>query len=342
MKNMARLVLFFSLSFIILFALAGVLSYLKLALEAAGTIPAGPPVEFGQFVAALSGILPLILYGSILIGLSYTARRGIPLPAAIIALFILAGGAALGSSLGLIHLKSPDSPAAPLFLSRGERKTLGAPGLILSQGDTVLVVLGAPEQPASPRVVLLPGRPLLYQELPSGPNNTVTALPKAPFRTEESYLMNGLLTDSALAAEQFETRINEGLLPFAMYAGALILLLVSLRFVMDLSSWPLANLFSGAVVFRGILAFQTFIDSRIVQDFLFAFVNGRISGSLLSPVIFTGLALLILLYTILVNLARGRLARNRGRERGPDRRQGNSGSYRGSERRQGNRREAHQ
>jgi hypothetical protein len=340
MKNMARLVLFFSLSFIILFALAGVLSYLKLALEAAGTIPAGPPVEFGQFVAALSGILPLILYVSILMGLSYTARRGIPLPAAIIALFILAGGAALGSSLGLIHLKSPDSAAAPLFLSGGERKTLGAPGLILSQGDTVLVVLGAPEQPVSPRVVLLPGRPLIYQELPSGLHDAGPPLPQAPFRIEESYLMNGILIDSALAAEQFETRLGRGLIPFALYTGALILLLVSLRFVMDLSSWPLANLFSGALIFRGVLAFQTFLDSQAIQDFLLTFADRRIEGSFLSPVIFTGLAVLILIYTFLVTLARKRSPR--GRERGPDRRQGNSGLYQGPDRRQGNRREAFQ
>ncbi|GHV75322.1 hypothetical protein AGMMS49942_01430 [Spirochaetia bacterium] len=334
---MARLVLFFSLSFIIIFAIAGALSYLQLALEAARTIPAGPSVELGQFVAALQKILPLILFASILMGLSYTTRRGIPLPLAIIGLFILAGSCALGSSLGLLHLKSLDSAAGPLFLSKGERKTLGAPGLILSQGDTVLVVLGAPEEAGSPRVVSLPGRPLLYQELPSGPNNTITALPPAPFRIEESSLMNSILIDSALAAEQFETRLEEGLVPFAIYAGALILLLVSLRFVMDLSSWPLANLFSGALAFRGILAFQTFLDSRIIQEFLFDFVDGRIEGSLLSPVIFTGLAVLVLIYTVLVSLARGSLNR-KSVPQGRERRKQNSGPYGGLERRQQDRR----
>jgi hypothetical protein len=149
--------------------------------------------------------------------------------------------------------------------------------------------------------------------------------------------MNGMLTDSALVSEQFGRRMAGGLIPFAIYVGALIFFLVSLRFVMDLSSWPLANLFSGAVVFRGILAFQTFLDSPIIQDFLLAFVDGRIEGSFLSPAIFAGLGVLILLYTFLVNLARGRLARKRR----SDRRQGNAGPYGGPERRQGNRREAH-
>ncbi|GHU60870.1 hypothetical protein FACS189445_1540 [Spirochaetia bacterium] len=337
MKNIARLVLFFNLSFIILFVIAGAVSYLQLVLEAAKTIPAGPPVKWGQFIAVLQKIMPLILYVSILLGLSYTARRGIPLLAGIIGLFILAGGAVLGSSMGLLQLKSLVSPAFPLFLSGGERKTLGKSGLILSQGDTVLVVLGPPEEAGSPRAVLFPGRPLIYQELPSGPNNTILTLPPAPFRTEESYLMNGILTDSALVAEQFETRLNQGLIPFAIYAGALIFLLVSLRFVLNLSSWPLANLFCGALVFRGILIFQTFIDSRMIQDLLLTFVEGRISGAILSPVIFSGLALLVLLYTLLVNLARGRIKHGGERRQVLDRRQRQE-PWEHEERRQGNRR----
>jgi hypothetical protein len=305
MKNMARLVLFFSLTFIIVFAVAGAICYIELALGAAKTIPAGPPAELGEFIAALQKILPLILYVSTLLGLSYTARRGMAMPAAIFGLFFLAGGATLGSSMGLLRLKSLDSTAIPLFSSA----TLGSPGLILSQGDTVMVVLGAPANAGSPRAVLLPGRPLIYQELPPGPNNIVTALPPTPFRTEESPLMRGLLADSALAADQFTRRLDQGLIPFAIYGGALILLLVSLRFVLDLSSWPLANLLSGALVFRGVLAFQAFIDSRTVQDLIHGGLNERVDISLLSPVIFTGLGLLILLYTFLVNLARERIRR---------------------------------
>ncbi|WP_010254330.1 hypothetical protein [Treponema primitia] len=312
MKNIARLVLFFSLTFIVALILGGVLRYMQLTLDAARTIPIGSPVELREFLSALQKIVPLILYISILISLSYTARQAIPMPAAIFCLFILAGGAALGVSLGLLHLKSDNTLQLPLFSSSrsGEKlKTLGAPGLILSQGDTVMVVLGDPGEAGSPRMVSIPGRPLIYQEVPSGPNNTIIALPPAPFRDEESYLMNGFLVDSALVANQFETRLGKGLIPFAIYGGALIFLLVSLRFVLDLSSWPLANLFSGALVFRGILAFQTFVDSRIVQDFILNFFDKRIDASIISPVIFIGLALLILLYTFLGSLVRGRIGR---------------------------------
>jgi hypothetical protein len=190
-------------------------------------------------------------------------------------------------------------------------------------------------------MVLLPGRPLIYQELPAGPDNIITALPQAPFRIEESYLMNSILTDSALAAEQFETRLDAGLIPFAIYAGALIFLLVSLRFVMDLSSWPLANFFSGALVFRGILAFQTFIDSPVIQDSFLTFVDGRIEGSFLSPIIFTGLAVLILIYTLLVNLARSAASHREHRKR-TERRQRTEYRQPDHERRQRSRRGAPQ
>jgi hypothetical protein len=307
MKNIARLVLFFSLVFIIVFALAGVFRYLQLTLDTARTIPAGAPIGMGEFLSALQKTVPLILYISILMALSYTARRSISMPLAIFCLFILAGGTTLGVSLGLRHLKSEDTYQLSLFSSnpsRGGLKTLGAPGLILSHGDTVMVVLGDPGKVESPRIVSIPGRPLIYQEQPSGPNNTIIALPPAPFRDEGSYLTSGFLVDSALAADQFETRLDEGILPFAIYGGALIFLLVSFRFVLGLSSWPLANLFSGALIFRGILAFQTFVDSRTIQDFILTFFDNRIDSSIISPAVFIILGLVILLYTFLVSLIR--------------------------------------
>jgi hypothetical protein len=307
MKNIARLALFFSLFFIIVFVLAGAFRYLQLALDAARTIPVSSPIGVGEFLSALQKIVPLILYISILMALSYTARRSMPMPLAIFCLFILAGGGALGVSLGLRHLKSENTLQLPLFSSnqsRGGLKTLGAPGLILSQGDTVMVVLGDPGQAGSSRAVSIPGRPLIYQEMPLGPNNAIIALPPVPFTDEGSYLMSGFLVDSALVADQFESRLDEGLIPFAIYGGALIFLLVSLRFVLDLSSWPLANLFSGALAFRGILAFQTFVDSRTIQDFILTFFDNRIDSSIISPVIFIILGLVILLYTFLVSLIR--------------------------------------
>ncbi|MDR3122673.1 MAG: hypothetical protein LBU16_02715 [Treponema sp.] len=298
MNNIARLTLFFSILFIVSFALAGTFEYISLVVDAATVIPAGPPVQLGQFSEALQKIFPLILYCAILLGLSYSARRRIAPAAAIVSVFILAGGAALGLSLGLRSLKT-NGMDAPLE-SRGGTKPLGVPGLILSQRDVVVALLGDPGASESSRVISIPGRPLIYQEKPSGPTTTV-----APFREGDPALMQGLLVDSALVAEQFETQLERGIFPFALYGGAIILLLSSLRFVLTLSSWPLANLFCGALAFRGVLAFQTFIDSRSVQTFIIAFFDNRIEGAIISPIIFAGLALLLLLYTFLVSVARG-------------------------------------
>jgi hypothetical protein len=298
MRNIARLALFFSVFFIAALVLAGLLEYVRLVLDSARAIPSGPPVKLGEFIGAFQKILPILLYCAILMSLSYSARRHIAPVAAILGVFILAGGALLGLSLGLRDLKTMDIP----LQSGGKTKTLGGPGLILSRWDTVVTLLGDPGTGEGGRVLSLPGRPLLYQENPSGPNNA--ALPPIPFGEGESTLMQGLFVDSALAAEQLATRLDGGLLSFGLYAGALILLLASLRFVLDFSSWPLANLFCGALVFRGILAFQTFIDSRVVQTFITAFFDRRIGTALISPIIFAGLALLILLYTFLTNLAR--------------------------------------
>jgi hypothetical protein len=313
MRNIARLALFFSVFLITALALAGILEYVRLVLDAARTIPAGPPLKLGEFTGAFQKIAPLLLYCVILMSLSYSARSSIAPAVAILSVFILAGGAVLGLSLGFRELKTLDIP----LQSRGEIKTLGGPGLILSRWDTVVTLLGDPGKNEGGRVISLPGRPLIYQEKPSGPDNAV--LPPVPFREGEPPLLQGLFVDSALAAEQFETRLNGGLLSFGLYAGALILLLASLRFVLDLSSWPLANLFCGALVFRGILAFQSFADSRTVQNFIANFFDRGIDGALISPALFAGLALLILLYTFLTSLARSGSPAGAFR---PDRRQG--------------------
>jgi hypothetical protein len=326
MKSLARLMLFFTLCFIIFFTLAGALKYLQLSVDAARTIPSGPLVTLPEFIAAFYEVFPLILYGAVLLTLSYTVRRSIPLSISILGLFVLTCAATLGISLGFLHLTKAHSIPAALFSSKNPslgRKTLGSPGLILSQGDTVMVVLGDPGQAGSTRVVSIPERPLIYQEIPSGPNNTILALPSAPFRNEESYLMDGLFIDAKLSAAEFEIRLRENRLSFWAYGAALILLLVSLRFVLELSSWPLANLFLGAVVFRGILAFEIFIDSRIVQDFILTFFDNRIERFIVSPLIFSGLGIITLLYTLLAHLAgdkpresRGRSSRNKKRREG--------------------------
>jgi hypothetical protein len=299
-KNLARLVLFFSISFILSFLLTTGARYLYLWLEAARTIPARPAGGFLAWIAAARVALPVAVYASLLLTLSYTVRRDMGILLSITGLFILICLAAGGAALGLSSLTALARPPA------GERPaTLGGPGLMLTQGDTVMVLLDTPENPRGSRVVSIPGRPLIYQAEPPGPNNSILALPRAAFRGEGPYFMTSLFLDLSLTAGQLETRLREGLFSFGIYLGGLCLLLVSLRFILELTAWPLANLFLSALVFRGILAFETLLDSAEIQTLVGGFLGPRILPGWISPLAFSALGVLILIYTILVSIARG-------------------------------------
>jgi hypothetical protein len=301
MKNTARLALFFSVSFIVFFLLFALIRFLNLRIEAIRVVPVPPGIGFGEALSAVQRALPAALYFSILLSLSYTARRKIPGPLSIIGLWALALAFTLALSLGLDR-----AAKLPPLLVQGEVKSMGKPGLILSQADTAMVLLRDPGEIRGSRVVSIQDRPLVYQEVPLGPNNPVLRLPPLPFRNEAVYFMNSLFIDFSLTAGQFTGRLEEGLIPFIIYTASLIFLLVSLRFIMDLGNWPLASLFLGALVFRGILALETFLNSREIQALLNSLLEGRIPGPLRTPLVFCGLGFLILLYTLLAHLAGGR------------------------------------
>jgi hypothetical protein len=296
-KNIARITLFFSVSFVLIFLAAALMGSLHAWIEAARTVPVQRDSIFPASLAA-GGALPLALYLSLLLTLSYSSRRAVPVPLTIIWLGIFAGVFALGVSLGIARAGAVNAPAL-----QPPPGGLGKPGLILSRGSTTMILVGDPETPAAPRVVSLPGRPLIYQESPQ------TALPPAPFKNGEGAFLRDVLTDISLTARRFNRLLERGIIPLGVYMGSLIFLLVSLRFVLDFSTWPLANLFLGALVFRGILAFESFLNSLEIQNFIGLFTGRLIPPSLISPGVYCGLGGLIILYTALVSLARGR--RNR-------------------------------
>jgi hypothetical protein len=187
--------------------------------------------------------------------------------------------------------------------------TLGGPGLILTQGDTTVVLLEDPASPAGPRIISIPGRPMIYQQTPVGPVNAGRTLPPAPFREDGPFFITSLFIDFSLAAGQLHDRLEEGLIPFGLYLAGICFLLSSLRFVMELSSWPLANIFLGALVFRGVLALETFLDSTEIQEFIGSFIKADIiARGGITPLIFINMGLLVILYTALVSIARDRRA----------------------------------
>jgi hypothetical protein len=314
MKTIAHLVLFFTICFLLIFAGAAAIKYLELSVNVAKTIPAGPPFTFLDFIAAIREMLPLTLYFTLLLTLSYAARRNISFFPAFITLFIMAAAFTFGSVWGLLQAENLNSAAVSGFSGPSQTlQPLGSRGLILTQGNSAIVLLGNPGSGGGPRVISEPGQSLVYQEEPPGPQSI---RPQAPFRNEQAFLTSGIFPDFSLVAKQFESRFRFDLISFGFYGGALILLLLSFRFVMELSSWPMANLFSGAVIFRGILAFETFVDSREVQNFLGAFLGPRIPPFCISPIVFGGIAVIILIYTFLVYAVRSRGTEKKSKSRG--------------------------
>jgi hypothetical protein len=308
-KNIARLVLFFSLSFTALFLFSAALRYLHLWIGEVRLLPARPRTALPEFIAAARWALSLTVYVSLLLGLSYAARlnaglpgagkQRFPAPPAMLCLFILSLAFSTGVSLGLERLGN-------MVPAPGLPRPLGGPGLTLTQGDTTIVALRGPAENRGPRVVAMPGRPLVYQEQPLGPNNTTLSLPPVPFRDEAPWFLRSLAIDFSLTGRQLEARLGEGLVVFLIYAGALIFLLISLGFILKLSNWPLANLFLGCLAFRGILAAEIFLNSPEIQDLFASFLENRLPLSYTVPLVFCLFGVLVNLYTFLVFLARRR------------------------------------
>jgi hypothetical protein len=77
-----------------------------------------------------------------------------------------------------------------------------------------------------------------------------------------------------------------------------------MRFLFGLSSWPLANLFLGAIAFRGVLSLEIFLITPETEAIIRSFLSNRVQDFLIPPLVFLGLSALILLYTFLAFLAR--------------------------------------
>jgi hypothetical protein len=301
MKNLARLALFFSVSFVLLFLFAVLFRFLALWIDAARIMPVRTEYS-ADFFSALTWAVPAALYAAILLCLSYTARGEMSIPLSILGIAVLCGAFTLGLSFGIRQIEGMNFTveAAPSLRNQA--------GLMLSRTDTAMILLSGDVR--GPRVVSFSDQPLIYQEAPRGPNDTVLTLPALPFRSETPWLIQSILIDFTLSARHLDALFREGLFSFCIYAFSLIFLLASLRFLLDLSVWPLANLFLGAVVFRGILALETFLNTRETAYFISSFLKNTplmmLSDAFINPLIFSGLGFLVILYTLLAHLAKGK------------------------------------
>ena len=182
--------------------------------------------------------------------------------------------------------------------------SLDADGLILSnslsRNETAVVLLNGMAQPFGPRVIAIPGQPLVYQQS-AGANISLTPI---PFTDNTPWFLKSLSIDIRLNAEMFQQKYSQGILAFLIYTGSLIFLLCAMAYTIKFSVWSLANLFLCALAFRGILYFNTFLNSPEMQTIIDSFLNGMIPVSLAVPVFYTGFGLLLLLYSLLTFAAK--------------------------------------
>jgi hypothetical protein len=300
-KSFARFIIFFTLCFLLTLVLSSLIVLMGRWIDAAARIPAVSIALIPVFWASLRACIPATIYITILLTMSYAVRRAIPFPLAFICLFILTVAASGGLYLGTVRAGRFDS------LARLDTpRTLGAPGLILSQGTVSVVLLGDPGEERSPRLVAIPGQNLIYQSRPGGPGNQAPPLPAAEFRAVLPYFLQSIFMDFSIAALRYEALLDQGFVYFIAYMASVALLLCSLGFVFRLSVWPLANLFLGALAFRGILVLETFINSRETLEILNEYVEGAVPRSFLGTLILGLGAALILLYYFFSCLTRRR------------------------------------
>jgi len=297
MKNFARMALFFGFLFIIFFLIAIVLRFLASWIDLARVIPvetrAGEEVSEAAWKA-----IPPALYFSILLTLSYTIRKRIPVFSAIFGIIFLASVFSIASSIGISRagiLKTVFKSASPIKAN---------PGLIVSQGENSVILLRESSDISGPRLVSIPGKPLIYQEVPAGPNNSILPIPAISFEDDIPWFIKSIGIDFSLSARELKSRFQVNIIYYAFYAFSLILLLSSMRFMLDSSQWPLANVFLGALIFRLILALETLLNTREIKLLLGSFIGKRIPSSFITPLAFCALGTLFLLYTFLTGIAR--------------------------------------
>jgi len=222
----------------------------------------------------------------------------------IISVIVLSAAFCFGVSFALERWKSVPPSHAPGIL-------LGDKGLILTssltKNETAVILLDGTSDPLGPRIVAIPGQPLIYQRAAGGLSSSENLnLPPVQFGDDTPWFLKSLSIDIRLNSEMFRQKFLEGIIPYFIYTGSLIFLLCSLAYAVKFSAWPLANLFLAALAFRGILAFNTFINTPVMQEITGSFLNGIISVSIALPLFFLLTGSLVNLYSLLSFAAKRR------------------------------------
>jgi len=304
-RKIAKLTLFFSLNFIIIFTAVTCIKFLSLRVDWAKVLPQKPETALTLILAAAHWALTLSLFSSILISLNYAVRRNYFPVMAVVSVMVLSFFICFGISAALEQWK-----AVPPAYTAGVK--LGDRGLILSnslnRNNTAVVLLNGASEPLGPRVTSIPGQPLVYQRAISAnyDESSPPALPPVPFGDDTPMFLKSLSIDIKLHSDILRDKFREGFIPYLIFTGSLIFLLCSLGYAIKFSVWPLANLFLCTLAFSGILTFISFFNSPEMRELTSSFLNNRLSVSLALPLLFLGFGLLVHLYSLLIFVSKRR------------------------------------
>jgi hypothetical protein len=298
-KQIAKLLLFFSLSFCLIFALALGTACLSNWVEILKELPERRFAEFGEFIPDARWALSFALYMSILLNMTYALRKRMHPLGALIIIFAAAFGFTWAASQAIFHAERISTP--PLALSS---RKLGESGLVLKGKGVTTVLLDGPANPFGRRVIVLEDRPFIVAETPEGAEGWPIPLPSLRFAQKNDSAFGGLAADIAVSGNELARRFAEGRESFAAYLAAMILILVSLASLLDIGAWPLANMFLGALLFRGVIFFETFILRRDVQDYIGSFLHPWVPSHLATPVAIGVVGLIFIVYSMLNSISR--------------------------------------
>jgi hypothetical protein len=298
-RKLAKLLIFFGITFIIIFVTAICLRFLFLRVEWAKNLPPKPETILTLIITAAHWALSLALFSSILLTISYIVKKGFSPLISIACVILLSFSFCLIVSFILHHWRSVP-PAQTAGIQLGDK------GLILSNSVnrnlTSVVLLEGMANPYGPRVMAIPGQPLVFHE--ALPAERDLSLPPVPFGDETPWFLKSLDIDIRLNGEIFRQKFAEGFLWFFIYTFSLIFLLCSLGYAIKFSAWPLANLFLTMLAFRFILAIGSFFNSPEMQGLIDTFLNNIIPVNFALPLFFLAFGLLINSYSILAFAAK--------------------------------------
>jgi hypothetical protein len=268
--------------------------------EGTYTLP-NPTISLAQAAGeSFLSAVPWALYIALLLTSSYAFRRSIAPGILIFLGIILALGFSLGAILGASRLEQMAGIGPSIRTS-----IPGGPGAILqTDGGLALLPLG-PHQEEGPLVTASADGSLEYKKTRRIGGSILGRIRFGLKENSVPFFLSALVQDVDRCSEGLAAAYSKGLSVLAVQLCAQAFLLLSFWFILDITAWPMANLFLGSLIFRGILSFAALVNSTEAEGIIGGFMPLPLDGALLGPLVLFAMGAAVYLYSAVHALARG-------------------------------------